>query len=158
MKLIATYVEGFAACFTESRTGMKQRALIDIGDTPPTPQELADLASILSDQWGWMNRLEHPAGSVRKGELTSVPREKRTREKEISTGERRTLILQYLAQHPDSGTRAIVEGLGYQPDEKRIARWAFTLATMDKAGAIISRKVREGMVNRHLYSINGGKS
>jgi hypothetical protein len=34
-KLVATYAAGMFAVFTEDRTGMRQRALIDIGDEDP---------------------------------------------------------------------------------------------------------------------------
>ena len=159
MKLIATYAEGFMACFTESRTGMKQRALIDVGDKAPTPQELAELAGILCDQWGWENRIERSPAQVRKKELPSTrPQPRGLRDNsDLKPAEREPLILKYLAQHPNSNSRAIVEGLGFGSDAKRLARWAFTLATMDKMGTIISKKMHDGQVNRLLYSLPEGK-
>jgi len=155
-KLVVTYVEGFVACFTESRTGMQQRALIDVGGSAPSPQELAELAGVLSDQWGWMNRIQ-TSPSVRKGELTTA-RVPRVRDNsDLKPAEREPLILRFLAQNPESPTRAIVEGLGYEADAKRMGRWGFTLATMMKAGAIMGKQVRDGQTNRMLYSVPGGK-
>jgi hypothetical protein len=158
-KLIVTYVEGFVACFTESRTGMQQRALIDVGDSAPSPQALAELGGVLADEWGWMNRIERSTAHVRKGELTTTRPSPRKVQHDLSDpkgADRQAMILRYLAQNPDVPTKAIVEGLGFEPDHKRVARWAFTMSSMVKAGLVISKSIQYGTVRRYLYSLPEG--
>lgn len=156
-RLIATYAEGHFSVFTEDRSGMRQRALIDIGDKTPTPKEMAELAGTLADHWGWENRIERSPMS--KPVKAIEPTERRTREKEISYAERERLTLQFLAKHPKSDARQIVKGCGYEPTDKRTARWAIGFVAMRKAQLIVGEKVsyrsspNQAPVNKYLYSL-----
>lgn len=152
-KLVATYAEGFFAVFTESRSGMQQRALIDIGGKVPTPKEMAELAGTLSDHWGWANVIETPTAKPAK----QLPTVKRTREKEIPQEERERLTVGFLAKHPKSDAREIISGCGYEPDPKRIGRWNHSFVLMMKAQTIIAEQVayRNGkhLVRKYVYSL-----
>ena len=151
-KLVATYTEGFFAVFTENRSGMQQRALIDIGDKVPTPKEMAELAGVLSDQWGWGNVIERAPSSK------AIDEPKRTRDdSDPKPVDRQAMILAFLAKHPESGNREIVSGCGFEPTHARVSRWAFTMSTMLQANLVIARKITErgerGTINRLLYSL-----
>jgi len=154
-KLVATYAEGFFAVFTESRSGMQQRALIDIGDKVPTPKEMAELAGTLSDHWGWDKQIQ-PA-TAKPVRAIAHPTSKPIRDRDIPVKERKTRIVGYLATHPESGIRQIVTGLGFNPSEKLVGRWGFTLTTMVQANLIIRRKIDEnatrGLGAAYLYSL-----
>jgi len=146
-KLVATYAEGFFAVFTENRSGMQQRALIDIGDKVPTPKEMADLAGTLSDHWGWANVIEKApkAPKATPKAIADKPRQytspKRTGE---PVGEERnSLILGYLANHPKSDQRSILKGLGFEDSHARLARWHHAFAALTKANRIVAEMVRE---------------
>jgi len=158
-KLIATYAEGHFAVFTEDRSGMRQRALIDIGDKIPTPKEMAELAGTLSDHWGWNNRIERaPTHSPKVKAIAPNPRaERRTREKEIPIDERQRLTIEFLAKHPGSDAREIIAGCGYEPDRKRVGRWNLVFTAMLKANMIAAEKVsyRHGpnLINKYVYSL-----
>ena len=158
MKLIATYAEGFMACFTESRTGMKQRALIDVGDKAPTPQELAELAGILCDQWGWESRLERAPAQVKKKELTTVPKVKRTRDdSDVPLAQRKILALEYLATHSNVKLAEMVEALGFVADRKRVGRWFLAMNQLRQTGQVTGTRIREGQTNQMIYSLPEGK-
>lgn len=153
-KLVATYAAGMFAVFTEDRTGMRQRALIDIGDKTPTPIEMAELAGVLSDQWGWGNQIERTPKPVK---AIGEPTVRRTREKEIPPSEREELTLAFLAKHPKSDARQIVSGCGFEPTEKRLARWSLVFSYMMKRNLIAAERVsfRSGknLINKYLYSL-----
>jgi len=158
-KLVATYAEGFFAVFTESRSGMQQRALIDIGSKVPTPVEMAELAGTLSDHWGWDKQIQ-PTTKPVKAIAHSAPTEKRTREKDIPYEERQRLTLQFLAKHPKSDARQIIAGCGYEVTDKRLGRWSLAFVGMRKAQLIVAEKVsfRHGpnLINKYVYSLPGG--
>lgn len=158
-KLVATYTEGFFAVFTENRSGMQQRALIDIGEKVPTPKEMAELAGVLSDQWGWANVIEKAPKATPKA-ITDKPRQytspKRTGE---PVGEERnSMIIGYLANHPKSNQREILKGLGFEDSHARIARWHHAFAALLKANRIAVeivrvRNERGGTFRQNLYSL-----
>jgi hypothetical protein len=158
-KLVATYAEGFFAVFTENRTGMQQRALIDIGDKLPTPKEMADLAGVLSDQWGWANVIEKSAPKAKAlpvKETRQYTSAKRTGE---PVGEERnSLIIGFLADHPKSDQRAVLRGLGFEDSHARIARWHHAFAALIKANRIVAERIqvqnsRGGNARKFLYSL-----
>jgi len=152
-KLVATYAEGFFAVFTESRSGMQQRALIDIGDKVPTPKEMAELAGVLSDQWGWGNVIERSPSSKAK-ELPSE--NKRAYAKPRSTGEpvgaiREQMILDYVANHPKATGREILEGLGWEFTKARISRWQHAFTALIRANQLVAETVAASRIK--LYSL-----
>ena len=159
-KLVATYAEGFFAVFTENRTGMQQRALIDIGDKVPTPKEMAELAGVLSDQWGWANVIEKSPKPKAKELPIKEPRQYTSPK---ATGEpvgeeRNSMIIGFLADHPKSDQRAVLRGLGYEDSHARIARWHHAFAALIKANRIVAESVnlRAGR-HKNLYSLPEGK-
>jgi hypothetical protein len=159
-RLVATYTEGFFAVFTENRTGMQQRALIDIGDKVPTPKEMAELAGTLSDHWGWEKQIQPPTAKPAKAIANNKPREYTSPK---ATGEpvgeyRHQLILDYLAKHPESDQREILKGLGFEDTHARLARWHHAFAALMKANRIVGKTVsaqnqRGGIYRRNLYSL-----
>ena len=159
-KLIATYTEGFFAAFTENRSGMQQRALIDIGDKVPTPKEMADLAGMLSDQWGWERQLVPPTTKATKAIASSDkprPYTSPKRTGEPIGEERYSLILGYLANHPKSDQREVLRGLGFEDSSARMARWHHAFAALVKAHRIISETIRMSgkgaQIRKNVYSL-----
>lgn len=152
-KLVATYAEGMFAVFTEDRAGMRQRALIDIGDKIPTPSEMAKLAGVLSDQWGWQNGIERAAPKAK-----ALPTGRRGYERdEITKAERERRIVEYLAKNPKSDARQIIAGCGFEPDDKRYGRWHHSFVEMKIRQQIISEIItvrrQGGAVRKALYSL-----
>lgn len=158
-KLVATYTEGFFAVFTENRTGMQQRALIDIGDKVPTPKEMAELAGVLSDQWGWGNVIERSPST--KAKAIGEPKPKRMREydKADSSADRPTRIVEFLATNSGKhDAREIVKGCGFDDSQARLARWHHTFTALVRAGQIVgqmqyTKGQQGGTVRKRIYSL-----
>jgi hypothetical protein len=155
MKLIATYAAGHLGVFTEDRTGMRQRALIDIGDTTPTPEQMAKLAGSLSDQFNWSNVIQ---ASTAAKQLPGEKRPYKTRDNsDPSPTEREKLITEFLATNPKTDARAIIRGLGFDDDEARLSRWGHTFGALVKArrivGELTAYRVEKNLVRKYLYSL-----
>lgn len=153
-KLVATYAEGMFAVFTEDRSGMRQRALIDIGEHTPTPKEMADLAGVLSDQWGWVDAIDKP----RPVKALDKPKVKRTRDDSgPSVKERNELALAYLRDHPKSDAKQIISGVGFEPTQRELFKWWSSLSILVKANQIVCEKIsfRAGpqLVRKNIYSL-----
>jgi hypothetical protein len=151
-KLVATYTEGFFAVFTENRTGMQQRALIDIGDKVPTPKEMAELAGVLSDQWGWGNVIERAPSSKAK----AIDEPKRAYVSPKESGEpvgdiRKQMILDYVATHPKASGKEILEGLGWESTHARISRWQHAFTALIRANQLVAETVAASRIK--LYSL-----
>lgn len=159
-KLVATYAEGFFAVFTENRSGMQQRALIDIGDKVPTPKEMAELAGTLSDHWGWANVIEKAPSKPVKAIAHSDPKAKRAYVSPKESGEpvgaeRNQMILDYLANHPKSPAKEIISALGWEPTVARMSRWHHAFKALVTANAIVYEIARQSNANgrMHVYSL-----
>lgn len=163
-KLVATYAEGFFGVFTEDRTGMRQRALIDIGDKTPTPKEMADLAGVLSDQWGWGNQIEKsPTAKGLPPTAKQLPERKREyRPRDTSDGSiahRSELILAFVATHPKSDAKSIIAGCGFEPTELRVGRWHHAFIALVAANQIVreftmlTKERGKGPVRKYVYSL-----
>jgi hypothetical protein len=156
-KLIATFSAGMFCVFTESRTGMQQRAAIDIGDNTPTPETMAELASVLSDQWGWLNPIEK-SPPIRKQLPTKREYTSPKRTGEPVGEERNTMIIGFLAKHPKSNQREVLKGLGFEDSHARLARWHHAFSALLKANRIAvevvhMRNERGGTYRHNLYSL-----
>lgn len=154
-KLIATYAAGMFCVFTESRDGMRQRAAIDIGENTPTPEAMADLAGVLSDQWGWVNPIERSTAYKPKA---IEPKVKRKYTSPQRTGEpigeeRNGMILGYLANHPKSNQREILKGLGFDDSHARIARWHHAFNALIKANRIVAEQIPAQNVRGGMYRV-----
>ena len=159
-KLVATYAEGFFAVFTESRSGMQQRALIDIGGKVPTPKEMAELAGTLSDHWGWANAVGNSSQSTHKAIAKPAPKDKRAYVSPKESGEpvgeqRNQMILDYLANHPKSPAKEIISGLGWEPTVARMSRWHHAFKALVTANAIVYEIAKQSNANgrMHVYSL-----
>lgn len=134
-KLIATYTEGFLGVFTESRDGMQQRALIDVGQTVMAPKDLANLANVLDNQFNWSNNI------VKGGPKSkAIDGPKRGRgvpsPDDPPLSERKRMVIDYLSTHPESLARDIITGCGFEDTASRVNRWAQMLATMKGLGIL----------------------
>lgn len=156
MTLVVTHANGFLGCFTQDEDGtMRQRALIDTGEEPPTAKELAELGNVLAEQWGWMPQAlaPTPTPAPTKALPTSddsvkavkdAARKERERKRKYDatdppTGDRCRMIVDYLRDHPNSTAIEIVSGCGFSPDRDRVARWHHQFALLLKAKQIASQ-------------------
>lgn len=176
MTLVVTHANGYLGCFTQNPDGtMRQRALIDTGDEPPTAAQLAEIGTTMADQWGWqLSAL--PAQPSRKQSATALPKgdpvaelkavEKRRKSgapkpkrgydntSDIPKADRERLIPEFLASNPYRTAAEIITGLGYEADDKRIARWHHSFIALWEAGRI-ARRIREGSKTRlNEYYLN----
>lgn len=151
--LVVTHAEGFLACFTREADGkIKQRALIDIGEHPPTAAELATMGLELADRFHWTNgarpiappRIRALEGAKRRNPIKrsgKPPRVRNARPEEIA--ERKERILAYVREHPNSSTNEVLTGVGIDPkDDRARGRWHWHFKQLREAGAL-----REGSRN-----------
>jgi hypothetical protein len=140
MTLVVTHAAGFLACFTRNADGtMKQRALIDTGEEPPTAIELADIGERLSKEYGW-NGTTVPVAPVKimKGKTKALPQKRGYNNSDPPVPERKTLIVAYLRAHPNSTIPEIISGLAFEPDHIRIGRWTHQFNELMRDGIIVS--------------------
>ena len=156
MTLIVTHTAGFLACFTRNPDGsMKQRALIDTGEEPPTAAELATMGDQFARQYGWIeiqplptrNKIKAlPSSSDETRKLKDAERQRRNRAKKkierdnddsLPIEQRKAMIVDYLSTHPDSILPEVLEGLGLEPTMSRRARWHHHFGALVAAGTII---------------------
>lgn len=153
MTLVVTHANGFLGCFTREPDGtMRQRALIDTGEEPPTPETLATMGDALAEQWGWNGRAIPPAREAKA--LPPADRKTKANGRKPRPGnnypggrhpndppmaERQTMILAYLRQTPNQSVAEIVAGIGLEPDSGRLSRWHHVFKAMRDAGAIDRR-------------------
>lgn len=145
---------------------MQQRALIDTGEEPPTPQALAELGTGLAVQYGWSLNGVAPINGARvikerkPAELAAAERRAKDRERKRKgrgkwtvdrsdppKEERMGMMIEWVRQHPRSSLPEIVAGCGYVPERNRIGRWTHQIRELVTAG-ILTSAVREGAHGR----------
>lgn len=155
---------------------MRQRALIDTGDDPPTAVDLANLGDELARTWNWLPAL--PA-STRKPYANAKPavvplppasdpvkRLKDAERKRKARGydnrsdpparERPAMVTRYLEAHPRSTLAQIVVGLGMEANIGRLGRWQHTIVAMREAGTIAREQLPEGSTRPYVYWLTDG--
>lgn len=177
MTLVVTHANGFLACFTRADDGsMRQRALIDTGDDPPTAVDLANLGDELARTWNWLPAL--PA-STRKPYANAKPavvplppasdpvKRLKDAERKRKDGrgvrsktdppprERPAMVTRFLEANPRSTLAQIIVGLGLKADAARLGRWHHTIVALREAGAI-QRSETSNSVNPYVYWVTDG--
>lgn len=157
MTLVVTHTEGFLGCFTTEPDGsLRQRALIDTGTEPHTPLQLAELGTILAEQWGWSLNGYAPVKKVAPAQKKALPAQQKkprayTQPTETIT-ERYRLIQEYLAEHPDSTLMEILEGVGQPATHVVTARWYHQMKALVSNGTI-SYRTRSAMGHPKEYRL-----
>lgn len=155
MTLVVTHAAGFLACFTRNPDGtMKQRALIDTGEEPPTAIELADIGERLSKEYGWVNGVTVPnvRGKVAKPKIAkALPSKRKYNDSDPPTSERMRMIVEYLTKHPNSSLREIIEGLGFTLTVDRNGRWHHQINALTANGTLVITHDEYG--RRRQYAI-----
>lgn len=145
MTFVVTYTEGHLGCFTVNADGsLIQHALIDVGQTNQTPQQLVKTAMAMSNTYGW-----NGFAPIRAQSQPSMPKPMKTRGKgrqqyrqgalqphEPQASKREQLILDYLRTNPGSTLANVIEGLGLVPDQRITGRWHHYIKRLHDAGAI----------------------
>lgn len=136
---------------------MRQRALIDTGDGPPTPEMLAALGDGMDAQWHWSApalpakraKALPPAPADRKTNATGRTKRKYNRPygghpADPKSAERPALVLAYLQQTPNQSLSEILNGIGLDAREPgRLGRWNHCMTAMLKARQV-DRQLRAG--------------
>lgn len=158
MTLVVTHANGFLGCFTREPDGsMRQRALIDTGEEPPTAVELAELGTVLANQWGWnINGHSLPEAPEPKPKR-SLPQAKTAPVKQRgyrldphSTGERMSMIVDYLRSHPNSTQREVISGLGFDAEDKQLmGRWTHQFKELIRQRVIMIAGIRNNGTSGH---------
>lgn len=146
MTFVVTYTEGHLGCFTVNADGsLIQHALIDVGQTNQTPQQLVKTAMAMSNTYGW-----NGFAPIRPQPQSSAPKPMKRRGKgrrqtlgilqpnEPEASEREQLILDYLRTNPESTLANVIEGLGLVPEERITGRWHHYIKRLHDAGTITS--------------------
>jgi hypothetical protein len=155
MTLVVTHAAGFLACFTRNPDGtMRQRALIDTGEEPPTALELADIGERLSKEYGWNGQAVavNPVKAM-KAKPKALPQKRSYTQSDLPVPERKARMLAYLGEHPHSTLKELIEGMGFEADHGRTQRWYFQIRDLLENGDIIRRKGFRGGYKVTEYSV-----
>ena len=174
MTLVVTHAQGYLACFTRNPDGsMKQRALIDTGEEPPTALELANTGERFAQEFHWDQEVQ-PASTrskvkalspsttkhaIRERQKRAQAREQRELQKKqkrtcktdrdnddaLPIEQRKAMIVDYLRNHPDSTQAEVLEGLGLESTSTRRARWHHHFGALITAGTIVVIRERAGV-------------
>jgi len=156
--LVVTHAAGFLACFTAGPDGsMRQRALIDTGQEPPSPAELAELGSGLASTYGWHPDTTQAPSKPQRAigrPPKALPAARAKKRKYPPIAERQPLMLSYLQQHGPSTVREFVEAQGYSWDPRTNATWWTVLESLVKEGLVTkSKAAHPAGGNRGLYTL-----
>lgn len=163
MTLVITHANGYLGCFTQEPDGsMRQRALIDTGAEPPTAVDLATIGTRLAHEYGWqLNGTVPVKGKAlpKKAKALPVNKRKALRDPDMSgdprPAERPPLIMDYLARHPNSSIREIIEGLGFEATDLRAGRWSHTFKALIASGEITRRSRESDNYRTQEYALRG---
>lgn len=157
--LVVTHTEGFLGCFTVNPDGsMRQRALIDVGTEPPSPQALAALGMSLAGEYGWQlngvkpELVEHPRlpavkKALKKG-VAALPAPaaeavrnarslgQKNRKQYPPAAVKVALIVKCLRQYPGSSIGQILERSNQPNDAGHQSNWSHTIKAMLQDGSL----------------------
>lgn len=159
MTLIVTHAAGFLACFTRNLDGtLKQRALIDTGEEPPTATELADIGERFAKQYGWVNGSSIPTPPVArvakaKPARQLPPKRRYDNVSDPPVNERQGMILEFVRHHPRVSIAEIIEGCGFESTETRRGRWRFQIEDFVDSGVFIREDDPAGTRRTKHYSL-----
>lgn len=146
MTFVVTYTEGHLGCFTVNADGsLIQHALIDVGQTNQTPQQLVKAAMAMSNTYGW-----NGFAPIRPQPQSSAPKPMKKRHRtgrrdygglqpnEPDPLVREQVILDYLRANPGSSLNEIIDGFGLKVESRITGRWHHYIKRMRDEDTIIT--------------------